>query len=226
MERGECGIWRCLTRVHVEDLKTQMYVARVAIGNDDVGKKKRRRRKRSERPSHGKASTKRPLTDELKDQIEEWAEEACEVTGVDLIDVAYATPGRWHLQVFAQRPGNPGPGEGINVDELAEISRYVEALLDAEDRVPENYLLEVSSPGIERDLKKPKHFRQAAGATIRVVLREAIDGVYAFEGELHGIDEAEEVVTITFEGDDEPRAIAYDTIKQANITYDFDASGK
>lgn len=164
------------------------------------------------------------MTQAIKAEIEAWCVEGSEVAGVELFDVELTTPGRWSVCVFCQRAGNPGPGEGITIEECAQVSRYVEALLDADERVPENYLLEVSSPGIERNLKKASHYEQVLGERVRVVVREAIESQYAFEGILKEMtaDGAGIVLEIEGAGDAlEQREFPLASIKRANTVYDF-----
>ena len=112
-----------------------------------AGRKKRRRR-RDDTPQ----GSSKPLTPELREEIRGWAEEAADVHGLYVWDVEFLVQGRWIVRVYVDRPGAE-PGMGINVSQCAEISRYMEALFDADDRVPEVYVMEVSSPGIERPLK-------------------------------------------------------------------------
>ncbi|MEC9443133.1 MAG: ribosome maturation factor RimP [Myxococcota bacterium] len=196
-----------------------------------MSKRKRNSRRRDASSASASQAPTTPLTDEIKIAIETWSEEAVDVVGVDLVDVEFSTPGQWLIRVYAQRSGNPGPGQGITIDQCAEVSRYIEAMFDADERVPERYTLEVSSPGIERDLKKLKHYRQVVGATVRVVLRDAIDGRYAFEGELTEVSEDGETIVLSGvqvdAGEDaiERLEVAFASIKRANTVYDF-SSGK
>jgi ribosome maturation factor RimP len=85
--------------------------------------------------------------------------------GADLVDVHWAGG---TLRIVADRPGDdPGQG-GITTDGLAEINRLVSPILDQHDPVPGRYTLEVSSPGVERPLRRPDHFRRAVGETVIV----------------------------------------------------------
>lgn len=190
-----------------------------------MSKRKRKSRKRRRDDGASQKSSK-PLTPEVRQAIETWALEACEVAGVELVDVEFSAQGRWIVRVFAERPGRPGPGEGITVDECAEVSRYVEALVDADERVPESYVLEVSSPGIERPLKKARHYQQVLGATVRVVLREAREGKYALDGVLEGFDDAREVAQLRVDGEEGLVEIALADVKRAKVTYDFGGGAK
>ena len=164
---------------------------------------------------------------ELKRDIEGWAEEACEAHEMELVDVEIITSGRWIVRVYAQRPGNPGPGAGITIEECVQISRYLEALLDAEESMPEAYALEVSSPGIERPLKRLKHFEQVVGSRARLVLREAVAGSHALQGvvrEVRGEDDAQGgVIVVELEGGERVE-VPLSSVKKAHVVFDFKQS--
>lgn len=100
------------------------------------------------------------------------------------------------LQIMADRPEG-----GIVVDECARISTAVSAVLDVEDPVEDNYILEVSSPGIDRPLTRLKDFDMWVGYEARIETTELIDGRRRFKGELAGT-EGEEVLITLEEGKD------------------------
>jgi len=87
------------------------------------------------------------------------------------------------LQIMADRPDG-----GIEVDECGEISTAVSAMLDVEDPIEENYVLEVSSPGIDRPLTRLKDFEMWKGWEARVETTELIDGRRRFKGMLAGVE--------------------------------------
>ena len=101
------------------------------------------------------------------------------------------------LQIMADRPEG-----GINVDDCGEISTAVSATLDVEDPIEENYVLEVSSPGIDRPLTRLKDFDIWKGWEARIETTELIDGRRRFKGTLAGI-EGEEVLIAIEEGKEE-----------------------
>ncbi len=101
------------------------------------------------------------------------------------------------LQIMADRPDG-----GINVDECGAISTAVSASLDVEDPIEENYVLEVSSPGIDRPLTRLKDFDIWKGWEARIETTELIDGRRRFKGTLAGI-EGEEVLIALEEGKEE-----------------------
>ena len=96
------------------------------------------------------------------------------------------------LQIMADRPNG-----GINVDELAEISVAISAVLDVEDPVLDAYNLEVSSPGIDRPLTRLKDFDTFEGYEVRMETDHLIDGQRRFKGVLSGIDGDEVLLNIT-----------------------------
>jgi ribosome maturation factor RimP len=103
--------------------------------------------------------------------------------GFELVDVEYAADGgRNVLRVYIDRPA------GITVDDCAKVSRQVSAVLDVEDPIPEQYLLEVSSPGLDRPLVKREDFERFAGQQVKVRMREAVSGRRNFKGTLEGVE--------------------------------------
>lgn len=98
------------------------------------------------------------------------------------------------LQIMADRPDG-----GIVVDECGEISTAVSAVLDVEDPIEENFVLEVSSPGIDRPLTRLKDFEAWKGWEARIETTELIDGRRRFKGMLAGV-EGEEVLVELEEG--------------------------
>ena len=95
------------------------------------------------------------------------------------------------LQIMAERP------EGwIEVDDCARISRAVSAVLDVEDPIAGEYVLEVSSPGIDRPLTRIKDFERYEGYEVKVETAEAIDGRKRFKGVLAGVQDGEVLIEI------------------------------
>ncbi|MBW2503446.1 MAG: ribosome maturation factor RimP [Deltaproteobacteria bacterium] len=109
--------------------------------------------------------------------------------GFELVELDFKTEGRsWLVRIFIDKPG------GVTLDDCVSVSREVEAVLEVEDPIKNAYRLEVSSPGLDRPLKKPADFIRFAGKSIKVKTRELIDPDgrgYArktFTGCLVGID--------------------------------------
>jgi len=89
------------------------------------------------------------------------------------------------LQVMAERIDQ----KGMTVDDCADISRAVSALLDVEDPIAGSYVLEVSSPGIDRPLTRPQDFARFAGHEAKVEMRRVIEGRRRFRGLLKGVED-------------------------------------
>ncbi len=91
--------------------------------------------------------------------------------GYELIDVEFAREGGRHvLRLFIDRLGGSAPGNGVGIDDCERASNAVDAAIEVADLIPHEYVLEVSSPGIERPLTRPAHFERAIGQRIRVRL--------------------------------------------------------
>ena len=95
------------------------------------------------------------------------------------------------LQIMAERPEG-----GIEVDDCARISRSVSAVLDVEDPVSGEYVLEVSSPGIDRPLTRLKDFERYDGYEVKLETSELIDGRRRFKGALRGVEGREVLIEI------------------------------
>lgn len=95
--------------------------------------------------------------------------------------------GSMTVRVFIDKPG------GVSHEDCAKVSRALDALLDTEDLIPTAYVLEVSSPGLERDLYSIEDFRRFAGHPARVKTREAIDGQRNFRGKIIAVEDPDVV---------------------------------
>lgn len=112
----------------------------------------------------------------------------------ELVDVEWVKEGaNWYLRVFIDKEG------GITVDDCELISRAFEEILDKEDYISENYIFEVSSPGLDRPLKKEKDFARSIGKDVEIKLYKALNKEKEFVGVLTDYDKE----TITIELDDE-----------------------
>ncbi len=101
----------------------------------------------------------------------------------ELVDVEYVKEGSsWYLRAYIDKPG------GITIDDCETVSRYLSDRLDAEDFIDDAYILEVSSPGLGRPLKKDKDFQRSIGSEIEVRLYRAIDHEKEFTGILKSFD--------------------------------------
>ncbi|MGD8277795.1 MAG: ribosome maturation factor RimP [Gemmatimonadota bacterium] len=130
-------------------------------------------------------------------------EERVERLGFEFVELERAgSRSRPVLRIRMDRPGST-PGHGVTIEDCRRVSRELESLLDADDRFSERYVLEVSSPGIERPLVRPRDFRRFAGRPVAVVGHETLVGrARRLEGELLGIEETDTDETVTLRLDD------------------------
>ena len=113
--------------------------------------------------------------------------------GFELVDVEYVKEGgNWYLRAYIDKPG------GITVDDCEVISRSLSDKLDEEDFIEGAYILEVSSPGLGRPLKKEKDFLRSIGEEVEIRTYRAVEGQKEFKGILRAYDK--ETVTIETEG--------------------------
>ncbi len=111
----------------------------------------------------------------------------------------------------------------VSLDDCAKVSRALEAWLDEDERVPERYVLEVSSPGVERPLVRDRDFERFRGSRVRVKGRKGPEGPRpGWEGELVGLEGsgAEAVLRLRFNGGDEVR-IPREDIEGARLVYEW-----
>ena len=109
------------------------------------------------------------------------------------------------------------PDGGIGVDECGDISTAVSAVLDVEDPVEDNYILEVSSPGIDRPLTRLKDFEMWKGWEARIETTELIDGRRRFKGALAGVEGDEVLITIEESGEEVTIGLKFDWLSDAKL---------
>jgi len=129
-------------------------------------------------------------------RTEEFLEKLSSELKFELVDVEFVKEaGEYYLRVYCDMDG------GIGIENCAEISRHLSDWLDEEDFIDEGYILEVSSPGLGRTLKKDKDFLRELGKEVELKLYKARDGVKDFEGVLKSFDG--ENITVETEVKDE-----------------------
>lgn len=150
----------------------------------------------------------------LSDEIEALLAPVVARLGYELIDIEFESRGgRSTLRLFID-------GEnGITLDDCAEASNAVSGVLDVEDPVPGEYLLEVSSPGLDRPLRRPSHYERFAGEQAKVVMQKGFQGRRRLKGRLSGI----EGETVLLDVDGETHRLPLDKIESARLVPDFSA---
>ncbi|REL24454.1 ribosome maturation factor RimP [Thalassotalea euphylliae] len=144
------------------------------------------------------------LTDMLRPAVEQ--------LGKELLGVEFISAGKHSiLRLFIDHEN------GINVDDCAEVSRQVSAILDVEDPISTEYNLEVSSPGLDRPLFDLAHFEAVVGETVDVKLGLPLNGRRKFKGVLEAV-EAETLVVVV---DGEAFELPFSSVDKANLVPQF-----
>ncbi|NIO15920.1 MAG: ribosome maturation factor RimP [Deltaproteobacteria bacterium] len=148
---------------------------------------------------------------EIKKRVVDLAEDIALQECVEVVDVEMSgNPGRYIVRVFIDRDG------GVTIADCESFSRNLGALMEIDDPIPTSYYLEVSSPGIERVLRKPSHFKRFVGETVNVRLENPIGGRRKISGTITEVTES--YVVIGQEG--ERIVIDYKNVKKARLKKD------
>lgn len=157
---------------------------------------------------------------QLTEQIEQLIQPILKDLGCELVDLEYQQEQRgWVLRVFLDKDG------GINLDDCAKASREISSLLDVENLISTAYNLEVSSPGIERPLKKASDFERFVGQLAKIKTLDAIDpdetgkNRKTFVGTLSGFEAGD--VLLKLKKDAAAIRIALHQIDKANLKFEF-----
>jgi len=122
-------------------------------------------------------------------RIEKTVEELLAQEAVELVDMRYLQEhGRWVLRFYLDKHG------GITLEDCERLSGSIGAVLDADEAMTHAYSLEVSSPGVDRIIKKPRDFERFSGHPVKVRLKDPLEGRRKFTGYLKGLDAGEVVL--------------------------------
>jgi ribosome maturation factor RimP len=136
--------------------------------------------------------------------------------GLELVDIEYVKEGRdWFLRVFIDKE------TGIDIEECGLVSERLSEKLDELDPIEHNYFLEVSSPGVERPLKKQTDFEKAIGKNVYLKTYEPIDGEKIFEGILTSFDGKNVTLEIKIKTRKTNVNIPYEKIASARLAVTF-----
>src|SRR5947199_1531889 len=118
------------------------------------------------------------------DRVREVAERVAASSGLEVVEVELRGGGKSRmLRIFIDKPG------GVTHEDCANLSREVSTILDVEDAVPGgSYLLEVSSPGLDRKLSRPVDFERFQGSRVKLTTKDAVNGNRHFEGRIERFD--------------------------------------
>ena len=149
---------------------------------------------------------------EIEARTEELLQPIAEGRGVRIYDVEYVKEGsEKYLRAYIDKDG------GVTIDDCEAVSRALEEELDREDVVQDAYILEVSSPGLGRALKKDRHFEYCLGEETELKLYKSVDGQKEFTGILKAYDKD----TVTIETADGDRVFERNSLALIRLTLDF-----
>ena len=127
----------------------------------------------------------------IESTIEELVQPIIDTNNFELVDVEYVKEsGEYYLRIFVDKEG------GISLNECEVVSRALSEILDVKDPIKDNYYLEVSSPGLDRPLKKDKDFVRYQGRDVEIKLYKPLNGSKQLEGELIGLTEDKNIKVI------------------------------
>lgn len=148
----------------------------------------------------------------ITDVVSTLAEPIARENGCAIWDVEYVKEaGTWFLRVYLDR------AEGVTIDHCEAVSRALDVKLDEVDPIEGSYVLEVSSPGADRALKKPEHFARFLGEQVEVRLYRPVDGVKTLVGALGSYEDG----NVTVETKEGSRTLAKQDIAQVRLYITF-----
>ncbi len=156
-----------------------------------------------------------------RQRIKDIVEPIIEPMGVTLWGVELGAGPRLLVRIYVEGPG------GVTIDQCAEISRHAGLAMEVEDVLSGAYILEVSSPGLERPFFSPAQMAAYIGSPVVVVLREAhpdMAGRRKFQGELTGVED--ETVTLRLPEQDCTLSVHWNDIKKTHLVHVFPDTGK
>ncbi len=129
------------------------------------------------------------------EQVWEIAQPIAQGLGLEIWDIRFVKEGAdWYLRIFIDKEG------GVSIDDCEAMSRAVDGPLDEKDPIPQAYIMEVGSPGIERELTRPEHFEKMLGRSVIVKFIRPREGQKELVADLEGF-ENNEITLRTLEGD-------------------------
>lgn len=151
---------------------------------------------------------------EPKDRLMELVESVLAANGFELVDLEFHHGKRQIIRLFIDTVTS---NEGVTISDCSRISKLLGPAIEVEELIPGAYVLEVSSPGVDRPLKKAKDFVRFRGEPARLSTIEAVDGKTFFQGTI--AEASDESVTMNVSG--EWIEIPYENVAKANLEFDF-----
>ncbi|RID87133.1 ribosome maturation factor RimP [Peribacillus asahii] len=155
------------------------------------------------------------MSKKVTEIVEELVTPILEDLQLELVEVEYVKEGSWFLRVYIDKE------TGVDIEDCGTVSEKLSEKLDEVDPIPQNYFLEVSSPGAERPLKKDKDFQKAIGKNVYIKTYEPILNEKEFEGTLMAFDGQEVTLEVKIKTRKKTVVIPYDKVAKARLAISF-----
>ena len=151
----------------------------------------------------------------IRDRVFSLIEPVLEDIGFELVEVEYLSMhGRWILRLYIDREG------GVTIDDCVDVSRELGDLIEIKEVIDHEYVLEVSSPGLNRPLRREKDFIRAIGSRIKLKMTHDLNGQKNFTGSLKDFKNR----TIYLETGGKMIELPFDNVEKSNLIFDFNDS--
>ena len=159
------------------------------------------------------AQTMSEMTSPVMKEVSALIEPVLDEMEIELVDIEYLSEqGRWILRIYVDKSG------GITLGDCTQVSREIGDLIEVKDIFHQEYVLEVSSPGLNRRLKKEKDFERAVGKNIKIRMVTPFEGQRNFRGSLQSFQDGILCLSVR----DDLILLPYGDVEKANLVYDFE----
>ena len=146
----------------------------------------------------------------IEEAVEAIVQEIVQDSNLEVVDVEYVKERDWYLRVYLDKEG------GIEIDDCQRVSETLEQILDEKDLLTEAYILEVSSPGLDRVLKKARDFEREQGKAVDVTFYAPVNSKMTWVGTLTGYDPGKNAIVL-----DGEKELSLEKIAQVRLHIDF-----
>ena len=146
----------------------------------------------------------------IEEAVEAIVQEIVQDSNLEVVNVEYVKERDWYLRVYLDKEG------GIEINDCQRVSETLEQILDEKDLLTEAYILEVSSPGLDRVLKKARDFEREQGKSVDVTFYAPVDGKKTWVGTLTGYDPEKNAIVL-----DGEKELLLEKIAQVRLHIDF-----
>ncbi len=146
----------------------------------------------------------------IEEAVEAIVQEIVQDSDLEVVDVEYVKERDWYLRIYLDKEG------GIEIDDCQRISEALEQILDEKDLLKDAYILEVSSPGLDRVLKKARDFEREQGKDVEVTFYAPVDGKKTWVGTLTGYDREKNAIVL-----DGEKELLLEKTAQVRLHIDF-----